>query len=128
VRQFFVLRLKGRIAPSLIAATLLLLLAAAFTVAPRSAGKAAATVPFATVRAVIEQRCATCHAAQPMQPGFNQPPKGVVLQTTEQIVQHATKIAETTASRYMPLGNLTQMSVAEREQIAAWFAQGAKPQ
>ena len=42
-----------------------------------------------------------------------------------QIGQHAAKIAETVASGYMPLANLTHISDAERKLIATWFAQGA---
>ena len=34
--------------------------------------------------------------------------------------------AQTVASGYMPLGNLTEITDAEREQIAIWFAQGAR--
>jgi uncharacterized membrane protein len=75
---------------------------------------------------VIEQRCVSCHAAQPRRESFAQAPKGVMLETPEQIAQHATKIAETVASGYMPLGNLTAITDREREAIAIWFAQGAR--
>ena len=85
-----------------------------------------AGVPFAQVKAVLDARCLSCHATNPTQPGFAQPPKGVVLETPEQIGQHAAKIAETIANRYMPIGNLTQMTDEERAIVAAWFAQGAK--
>jgi len=69
--------------------------------------------------------CVGCHAAQPTQPGFAQPPKGVLLDSPEQIAANAPKLAETVANRYMPIGNLTQMTDDERTLIAAWFAQGA---
>jgi uncharacterized membrane protein len=48
-----------------------------------------------------------------------------MLQSPEQISQHAAKIAETVASGYMPLANVTQMSDEERRIIAAWAAQGS---
>jgi uncharacterized membrane protein len=83
-------------------------------------------VSFAQVKAVLDARCIPCHAAQPTQPGFAQPPKGVLLETSEQIGQNAPKIAETVANKYMPIGNLTQMTDEERAVVAAWFAQGAK--
>jgi uncharacterized membrane protein len=59
-------------------------------------------------------------------PGFAQAPKGVVLETPEQIGQNAAKVAETVANRYMPIGNLTQMTDEERAIVAAWFAQGGQ--
>jgi uncharacterized membrane protein len=126
IRQFFVLRHKGRVLPLLPAVAGLLLAGLAVVIAPRPAATAAAAVPFAKVKAVLDARCVTCHAAEPTQPGFVQPPKGVVLESAEQIGQNAAKIAETVGNRYMPIGNLTQMTDDERALVAAWFAQGAK--
>jgi uncharacterized membrane protein len=45
-----------------------------------------------------------------------------MLETAEQYRQHAAKIAETVASRYMPIGNLTGMTDAERAAVADWYA------
>ncbi len=126
IRQFFVLRLKGKIVPALIVAAVMLLLGAGVLLAPNATEKSANVVTFAKVKTVIEQRCVTCHAAQPTFAGISQPPKGVMLEATDQIVSHAAKMAETTANRYMPIGNLTQMTDAERALIANWFAQGAR--
>jgi uncharacterized membrane protein len=128
IRQFFVLRHKGRTMWLLPALAVLLLVGLGVALAPapvappgRSAG-----VTFAQLKTVLDARCVACHAAQPTQPGFAQPPKGVVLETPEQIGQNAAKVAETVANRYMPIGNLTQMTDDERAVVAAWFAQGAK--
>ena len=60
-----------------------------------------------------------------MQPGFAQPPKGVLLETPEQVAQHAVKLAETVRTGYMPIGNLTQITEDERQLIATWLTQGA---
>jgi uncharacterized membrane protein len=78
------------------------------------------------VQQIVHERCTTCHAAQPTWDGFAQPPKGIVLETPEQILAHAIKSVETVASGYMPLGNLTAMSDEERQLVAVWFAQGAR--
>jgi uncharacterized membrane protein len=130
IRQFFVLRHKGRTLWPLPGAAVALLVALAVVIAPApvkpSAAAKADGVSFAQVKAVLDARCIPCHAAQPTQPGFAQPPKGVLLETSEQIGQNAPKIAETVANRYMPIGNLTQMTDDERAVVAAWFAQGAK--
>ncbi len=128
MRQFFVLRIKGMVATPLLALAALLLLAVGFFLAPKSIASKAGGTTFAEVKAVIDQRCVKCHAAQPAFEGISQPPKGIVLETPAQIATHAVKLAETTASRYMPIGNLTGMTDAERAVIAAWFAQGAKIQ
>jgi len=128
IRQFFVLRHKGRTMWALPALAVLLLIGLAVALAPAPTAPAAnsASVTFAQLKTVLDARCVACHATQPTQPGFAQPPKGIVLETPEQIGQNAAKIAETVANRYMPIGNLTQMTDEERALVAAWFAQGAK--
>ena len=84
------------------------------------------SAPSSASEAIVKKaRCVACHAATPTQPGFAQAPKGVVLESAEQIGQHAAKIAETVASGYMPLGNLTGITEEERRLIATWHAQGA---
>jgi len=126
IRQFFVLRHKGRTTWLLPASAVVLLLGLAVAMAPAPMKPASGEVTFAQLKTVLEMRCVGCHAGQPTQAGFAQPPKGVVLETREQIGQNAAKIAETVGNRYMPIGNLTQMTDDERGIVAAWFAQGAK--
>ncbi|KAI5913481.1 MAG: urate hydroxylase PuuD [Proteobacteria bacterium] len=126
IRQFFVLRHRGQVKTWLPAAGAALLALLVVVMAPKQVDAGGEKVSFATVKSTLEQRCVTCHAAQPKQEGFAQPPKGVMLETPEQIAQHAAKIAETVASGYMPLGNLTQITDKEREAIAIWYAQGAR--
>ena len=117
IRQFFVLRHKGRTMWLLPAVAVVLLVGLAVALAPGARARRRprpTRVAFAQVKAVLDARCISCHAAQPTQPGFAQPPKGVVLETPEQIGQNAAKIAETVGNRYMPIGNLTQMTDEER--------------
>jgi uncharacterized membrane protein len=128
IRQFFVLRHKDVVKPALPVVACLLLAGVAAAIAPNASAPDGDKVAFAKVQSVISQRCVACHAAQPRQEGFAQPPKGVMLETAEQIVAQAPKINETVATRYMPIGNLTQMTDDERALIGAWFAQGAKAQ
>ena len=125
IRQFFVLRHRGQVRPWLPAAGVALLAGVAVAIAPKRDVDTHASVAFSQVRAILDQRCITCHAAQPKQEGFAQPPKGVVLETPEQVTANAARIAETVGSRYMPIGNLTQMTDAERAVVTAWVAQGA---
>jgi uncharacterized membrane protein len=66
-----------------------------------------------------------CRAAD-ARPGFAQPPKGVVLETPEQIGQNAAKIAETGRQQVHADRQPDADDRPERAVVAAWFAQGAK--
>ena len=127
IRQFFVLRHRGESRWWLPLSGTVLLVGLMVALAPKSLETASGNeqVSFAQVQQVLKQRCVTCHAAQPTQPGFAQPPKGMMLETPEQVTQHTVKLAETVRIGYMPLSNLTQITEAERRLIATWFAQGA---
>ena len=126
IRQYFVLRHKGMAKAWLPVAACVLLAGVAAAIAPRGVVSGGPAVAFVRVQGVIAQRCVPCHAAQPQQAGFMQPPKGIMLETPEQIAAQAPKIGETVANKVMPIGNLTQMTDDERALIAAWVAQGAK--
>jgi len=122
IRQFFVLRHRGQLKWWLPALGSLLLLGLAIVLAPAPIKDTGAVISYEQVKKVLDQRCLPCHATQPTQPGFPQPPKGVVLETSEQIDQHALKIAETVNNRYMPIGNMTGLTEDERSTILVWFA------
>jgi uncharacterized membrane protein len=125
IRQFFVLRHRGVVRPWLPAAGVALLAGVAVAIAPRGGEAVSDKVAFTQVRSIVDARCVACHAAQPKQEGFAQPPKGIALETNDQIAANAAKIAETVGNRYMPIGNLTQMTDQERAIVSAWYAQGA---
>ena len=81
---------------------------------------------FAQVRGIIRQRCVSCHAAQPTQPGFAAAPAGVALDDVHGIAQNAARIYQQAVQlKAMPLANMTNMTDAERAQVAAWFEGGA---
>ena len=82
---------------------------------------------FSQVQRILEQRCVTCHSAQPTQPGFAAAPAGILLQTPEQIRQNAAKIYQQAVQlKAMPLANLTQITGAERDVIGRWYEAGAR--
>jgi len=131
IRHFFNLRHKGRVEWRYPAIGAALLLAVAVAIAPpKPEALAASTDPaaeFAKVKAIIDQRCISCHSAHPTQPGFATAPAGVMLDTSDQIHQRAAQIQKQVVElKAMPIGNLTNMTDAERAQIAAWLAAGAK--
>lgn len=69
---------------------------------------------------IVHTRCTTCHAAQPTQQGFAAPPAGIILQTPADMKTHQDKIVTAVQTGYMPLGNLTQLTDAERQQLVAY--------
>ncbi|HEU4843772.1 MAG TPA: urate hydroxylase PuuD [Burkholderiaceae bacterium] len=131
IRHFFNLRHKGRVEWRYPVAGVALLLGVAVAIAPPApAAVAPAADPvaaFNSVKAIIGQRCVSCHSAHPSQPGFATAPLGMVLDNGQQIHQSAEKIYKQAVQlKAMPIGNLTNMTDAERAAIAAWFESGAK--
>ena len=75
---------------------------------------------------MIEQRCASCHAGTPSQPGFAAAPKGIIFdQPRDILIQAAVIHQQTVISKAMPIGNLTRITAAERELIDRWYRAGA---
>lgn len=85
-------------------------------------------VAFNEVQTVISQRCVACHSAHPADAAFTSAPAGLVLDTPEQIQSSAERIVNAVSSSYMPLGNKTGMTPAERDLVGSWVKQGAKLQ
>ncbi|WP_043310511.1 urate hydroxylase PuuD [Pseudomonas sp. ML96] len=101
---------------------------AAAATAPAAPAAAAAGAPKVDkVVSVIHERCTVCHSAKPTSPMFSAAPAGVMLDTAQEMQANAARIqAQSVASQIMPLGNMTQMTQAERDLIGAWIAQGAR--
>jgi len=124
-RQFFVLRQKGRNAlwlPGGAAAVIALLIWAG---APERGAATAEAPPFSEVQAIMASHCASCHAARPTHEAFAAPPKGVVLETPQQMRRWAASTRQQVQTEAMPPGNLTDMTAEERARLIAWVAAGA---
>jgi uncharacterized membrane protein len=125
VRHFFNLRHTGRTVWAIPVTAALAAFALAVVIAPAQQ-HAAKTFTVAEVQRIVSVRCAACHAERPMQEGFASAPKGIALETAAQIAANAQKINEqAVVTKAMPIGNLTQMTDAERATLAAWIAAGA---
>ena len=73
---------------------------------------------------VVQIRCAMCHTAQPLWPGIAAAPHGVVLETGADLARHARAVyLFAAASHAMPPGNISAMVPAERDTLAAWYAE-----
>jgi uncharacterized membrane protein len=128
IRHFFNRKHKGVLAWRYLEIGAVFLVAAAWWTLPRfpPLPKVEGAVTFADVRAIMGQRCISCHSPVPTFPGIPQPPGGVLLHTPETLVQNAQRVyQQVVATRIMPLGNVTQMTDMERAIVAAWVTSGA---
>jgi uncharacterized membrane protein len=84
-------------------------------------------VGYAEARTVVNRRCLECHSEQPTNRAFPIAPKGVMLDTAQQMKQYARRIeARTAVERTMPLANMSGMTDEERWVLGRWVETGAK--
>ncbi len=77
---------------------------------------------FESVYNAVQGRCSMCHASQPAWEGLIWPPKGVVLETQQQIAAHARDIyLQSGKTHAMPPANVSYMEEGERAAIVAWY-------
>ena len=125
VRHYFNLRHQGGNPWWILATAAAGTLALALLIRPASPASNADGPPpaFATVQAIVAERCAPCHSLSPTQPGYAAPPAGIVLETAAQIRREAPLIQSVAVdSHAMPLGNATGMTQDERDTLARWLA------
>ena len=85
----------------------------------------AASHHFEAVQEAVLTRCLVCHAEEPVWEGIHRPPKGIVLETEEQILRNARLVyMQAGRSRAMPPGNIAGMEDKERRLIAVWYEEG----
>jgi uncharacterized membrane protein len=78
---------------------------------------------------IVISRCSMCHGAEPVWTGIAAAPGGVMLDTPERVRQHARLInIYAVRSDAMPPGNLTEMTLQERQIVGAWIEAGAPAQ
>ena len=76
----------------------------------------------------IQSRCSMCHAEEPAWDGIPFPPKGVRLDTPEEIARHAGAIRiQSVLTHAMPPNNLTDMTLDERRVVATWLGRSGTP-
>lgn len=135
IRVYFVQRHFGKPSTTPLWVAAALLLGVITALKPPAAGTQSTNMEasnaeiFASVQQVVQQRCASCHAAKPTQAGFSAPPKGIILESAADISKHATTIyQQTVVSKAMPIANLTKITEEERALLAQWYEAGAKQQ
>jgi uncharacterized membrane protein len=72
---------------------------------------------------IVQQRCATCHAANPTDASIRVAPKGVHLETLADLRRYAAQIeVQAVRNKAMPLGNRTGITDEERAKLGTWIA------
>jgi uncharacterized membrane protein len=76
----------------------------------------------AEAMSIVQTRCASCHAAQPTDKTIKAAPKGIALETLEELKRYAKQVEiQAVNSKAMPLGNKTGMTDEERAKLGAWI-------
>ncbi len=72
---------------------------------------------------IVQNRCSSCHAANPTDDKIKAAPKGIMFGSIDDMKKYAKQI-ETQAVRNnaMPMGNKTHMLIEERGKLGAWIA------
>ncbi len=128
VRHWFNLRGRGELNQWILPVAALAMMSLAFVShGPPPAPDPTAAVPaFSEVRAIIDARCITCHAATPTWTGMTEAPKGLSLESDEVVQKNAALIrAQAVATETMPLANVTGMTPEERALLGRWIDGGA---
>ena len=119
-------RAAWALVPALLALAGASVLALPKGVVARSAGAGSAP-SFVRVRAIIAQRCQSCHSEYQSDSSFGYAPGGVMFDTPESIARLAERIrVRAVETQTMPLANKTGMTDAERDLLARWIEAGAR--
>ena len=119
IRVFFNLRHAGRTVWEIPLTAALAVAAIAVWVRPAEERAIGRTVSFEEARAIVADRCLSCHAGATAQAGLRLDDDAVLRARRDQV---ATQLS----TRAMPPGNVTGMTPAERDALVAW-AVGSQP-
>ena len=83
-------------------------------------------INFNEVANIIKYRCGVCHANNPTYEGFEEPPLGIIFDTTQDILKNIKGIKDQSLdSDIMPPGNITGITEVERNILRIWIEKGA---
>ncbi len=127
IRIYFVARHKGQASVVPLILAFAVLAGIVTLVAPQQTDKLSSTLigaaDISAVHKIVTERCSSCHASVPSQPGFQAPPKGIVFESEQDITRQALVIhQQSVVTRAMPIGNLTGITDEERATIDVWFS------
>ncbi|QDY68848.1 urate hydroxylase PuuD [Qingshengfaniella alkalisoli] len=71
---------------------------------------------------IVMGRCSMCHSREPVWEGIRWAPKGVLLDTEQEIARHAKQIyLQAGVSHAMPPANITELPDTDRVKLVEWF-------
>ncbi len=83
---------------------------------------------FEVVYDTVLGRCSMCHSTEPFWEGMLWAPKGVILETEQQVAQHAREIyLQAGLTHAMPPANVSFIEPQERDRIVKWYEAALKP-
>ena len=89
---------------------------------PPAVARFAQAEEFAQVHEVVMGRCSMCHAEQPVYPGINWAPRGLMLETEAQVARAARLVyLQSGRAHAMPPANLSWMEEEDRALIRRWY-------
>jgi uncharacterized membrane protein len=124
-RHYFNLKHREINKPWILVVAALLTVALIWAIAPTpptTANYGNKAVADDTVAAIVNNHCVACHAASPTHPAFQSPPAGIRLDDLLLLASHNGKVQQAAVNtHYMPLGNTTNMTEDERQQLGQWL-------
>ena len=122
IRVFFISYHNDKPSYSTLAIAIIPLVAVFIIAYPRpNINETLKNTEFTTIKTIIQTRCSACHSATPSQAGFNAPPKNIIYDTDIQIISQAANIyQQAVATKVMPIGNITKITLAERQILGSW--------
>ncbi len=133
VRHYFNLRNKKQYKPWILpVAAIGMVLLIFYTALPKiisnqdNAVLSTEKISFIEINNIIKYRCSVCHAKNPTAEGIDSPPKGIVFDSAEDILNNLSIIqSQAIDSDVMPPGNMTGITQQERDKLLLWIQQGA---
>lgn len=128
IKHYLNLMDKKQTSTYVLPVSVFLLIAVVFVTAPIIPdGECNDEVLFTQIYPIFQERCVTCHSAQPTDPIWTAAPNGVMYDTPQQIADKAELIMQRVViTKTMPQNNQTGMLPEERELVRCWIEQGAK--
>ena len=125
IREFFLRRHKGQlhwwlpISGMIVMACVFVLIKP--EAAPAADGSLLNSQGSEQAYAIVRKHCYGCHALQPTMIGGGAP-KGIAFESVQDLERYADAIyVQVVQTKAMPLGNLSQMTDGEREQLGRWI-------
>jgi uncharacterized membrane protein len=126
IKHWLNLREQGKLSMWVLPASVIVLLAVAYVTAPAPVGGKCKEVSFASVNAIIQERCIRCHSSRPTDETYRAAPNGVKYDTPQEIVAKKDLIMQrVVVTKTMPQNNKTNMTPEERELLRCWIENGA---